>query len=96
MYNKRGSILMYLWTPHAALAKYNLSVVALPPYDANEYASAADGGVACDYPADHLFKFLWPQLKTAEPGGVHELPQATSPSRTKTRSSSSRRSTTTA
>ncbi|HEY2511287.1 MAG TPA: glycine betaine ABC transporter substrate-binding protein [Polyangiaceae bacterium] len=77
VYNKRGSILMYLWTPHAALAKYNLSVVALPPYDPNEYASAEDGGVACDYPPDHLFKIFWPQLKTLNPAAYRLLKNVT-------------------
>ena len=76
-YNKRGSILMYLWTPHAALAKYDLSVVQLPAYDPNEYANAADGGVACDYPADHLFKIFWPQLKTQNPGAYTLLKNMT-------------------
>jgi glycine betaine/proline transport system substrate-binding protein len=72
VYNQRGSIMMYLWTPHAALAKYDLTAVQLPPYDAAEYANAADGGVACDYPADHLFKLFWPGLKTGSPK-VHQL-----------------------
>jgi glycine betaine/proline transport system substrate-binding protein len=67
VYNRRGAILLYLWSPHSALAKYDLSPVALPPYSDDCYAKAADGGVDCDYPADHLFKIMWPGLKTANP-----------------------------
>jgi glycine betaine/proline transport system substrate-binding protein len=58
---------MYLWTPHAALAKYELSPVALPPYSSTCYAKASSGGVACDYPPDQLFKIFWPGLATANP-----------------------------
>jgi len=67
VYNKRGAILMYLWTPHSALAKYDLTAVQLPPYSDASYAQAASGGVNCDYPADHLFKIFWPGLKSANP-----------------------------
>jgi glycine betaine/proline transport system substrate-binding protein len=67
VYNKRGAILMYLWTPHAALAKYDLTPVSLPPYSDQCYSQAASGGVACDYPADRLFKIFWPGLKDANP-----------------------------
>ena len=51
-------ILLYWWTPTAAVAKYNLVNVALPAYtDAcGASAAAADGGVDCDYPEDVLFK----------------------------------------
>lgn len=67
VYNKRGAILMYLWSPHSALAKYDLSVVQLPPYNDSCYATAAASGVNCDYPADHLFKIFNPALKTTNP-----------------------------
>jgi glycine betaine/proline transport system substrate-binding protein len=67
VYDKRGFILMYLWTPHAALAKYDLTAVALPPYDPTEYASASAGNVACDYPPDRLFKIGWPGLQAGSP-----------------------------
>jgi glycine betaine/proline transport system substrate-binding protein len=67
VYQKRGAILMYLWTPHAALAKYDLTPVQLPPYSDDCYAKSQSGGVACDYPADHLFKIMYPGLKVANP-----------------------------
>jgi glycine betaine/proline transport system substrate-binding protein len=73
VYNKRGAILMYLWTPHSALAKYDLSVVQLPAYSDDCYAKASSGGVACDYPADHLFKIFNPALKTANPRAYQML-----------------------
>jgi glycine betaine/proline transport system substrate-binding protein len=67
VYQRRGAILLYLWSPHAALAKYELSPVVLPPYSAKCYATAASGGVACDYPPDTLFKIFWPGLESANP-----------------------------
>ena len=66
-YQSRSPILLYLWTPHAALAKYELTPVQLPPYSDACYATIPTGGVNCDYPPDHLFKILWPGLKTANP-----------------------------
>jgi hypothetical protein len=51
-------ILMYWWTPTAAVSKYDLVNVLLPAYNDECGASAAagDGGVDCDYPEDVLFK----------------------------------------
>ena len=51
-------IIMYWWTPTAAVAKYDLVNVALPEYtDAcGASAAAGDGGVDCDYPEDAIFK----------------------------------------
>ncbi len=51
-------ILLYWWTPTAAVAKYNLVNVALPAYSETCGASAAagDGGVDCDYPEDVIYK----------------------------------------
>ncbi len=51
-------VLLYWWTPTAAVAKYDLVNVALPPYtdDCGASAAAGDGGVDCDYPEDVIFK----------------------------------------
>jgi glycine betaine/proline transport system substrate-binding protein len=51
-------ILLYWWTPTAAVAAYDLVNVTLPSYTEECGASAAaeDGGVDCDYPEDVLFK----------------------------------------
>jgi glycine betaine/proline transport system substrate-binding protein len=51
-------IVLYWWTPTAAVAKYNLVNVLLPEYNDECAASAAsgDGGVDCDYPEDVLYK----------------------------------------
>jgi glycine betaine/proline transport system substrate-binding protein len=51
-------IVMYWWTPTAAVAKYDLVNVALPAYsdECGASAAAGDGGVDCDYPEDELFK----------------------------------------
>ena len=51
-------IVMYWWTPTAAVSAYNLVNVTLPEHTEECAASAAagDGGVDCDYPEDVLFK----------------------------------------
>jgi glycine betaine/proline transport system substrate-binding protein len=66
-YQNRDAILLYLWTPHAALAKYELTPVQLPAYSDACYATIPSGGVNCDYPPDHLFKVVWPGLQAANP-----------------------------
>ena len=62
-------ILMYWWTPTAAVAKYELVKVELPAYDDECGASAAagDGGVDCDYPEDVLQKFASASLEERAP-----------------------------
>ncbi len=51
-------IVLYWWTPTAAVAKYDLVNVELPAYneECGSSAAAGDGGVDCDYPEDELFK----------------------------------------
>lgn len=51
-------IVMYWWTPTAAVAAYDLVNVELPEYteECGASAAAGDGGVDCDYPEDVLFK----------------------------------------
>ena len=51
-------VLLYWWTPTAAVAKYDLVNVTLPAYTEECGASQAsgDGGVDCDYPEDVIFK----------------------------------------
>jgi glycine betaine/proline transport system substrate-binding protein len=62
-------ILLYWWTPTAAVAKYNLTKVELPPYDeaCAQHAAADDGLVACDYPEDVLIKIASAKLKDKAP-----------------------------
>ncbi|MDH3306384.1 MAG: hypothetical protein OEO77_02505 [Acidimicrobiia bacterium] len=62
-------IVLYWWTPTAAVAKYNLVNVALPAWNSDCGASAAagDGGVDCDYPEDVLFKAASAELKDKAP-----------------------------
>lgn len=68
-YSREEPILVYLWTPHSAHNKYDLTEVALPEYTDECYASAAEGGadVACDYPADDLFKIVSEDLVSSSP-----------------------------
>jgi glycine betaine/proline transport system substrate-binding protein len=66
-YTKRAPILLYLWVPHSAHAKYDLTAVKLPDYSDACYAKRASGGVDCDYPTDKLYKAFWPGLKNLNP-----------------------------
>lgn len=67
-YTKRQAILFYLWIPHWAWAKYDLTMVTLPTNtDACWSQATSTTGPACDYPTDHLFKLLRPALKTDSP-----------------------------
>lgn len=47
-------VVMYWWTPTAAVAKYKLKNIPLPAYSKDCYADTAK--IACDYPEDNLFK----------------------------------------
>ncbi len=51
-------VVMYWWTPTAAVAKYDLVKVELPPVteECSASAAASDGGYDCDYPEDVLIK----------------------------------------
>jgi glycine betaine/proline transport system substrate-binding protein len=67
-YTKRQAILFYLWIPHWAWAKYDLTMVTLPANTDACWAQAASAtGPNCDYPTDHLFKLVRPGLKTDAP-----------------------------
>lgn len=62
-------IIMYWWTPTAAVAKYDLVNVTLPAYtdECGASAAAGDGGVDCDYPEDVLFKAASAMLEEKDP-----------------------------
>ncbi|HSM43943.1 MAG TPA: glycine betaine ABC transporter substrate-binding protein [Acidimicrobiia bacterium] len=51
-------VLLYWWTPTAAVSAYDLVNVTLPEFteECGASAAAGDGGVDCDYPEDVLFK----------------------------------------
>ena len=66
-YSRQAPLLFYFWTPHSVHAKYKLTPVKLPEYSETCYATAEQGGVACDYPEDVLFKAAWAELKTQAP-----------------------------
>ncbi len=76
-YARRDPILMQLWIPHAALTKYDMTRVELPPNTPACYAKAMSGGVDCDYPSDALFKTFWPDLSQRAPR-VYKLLRAIS------------------
>ena len=62
-------IVLYWWTPTAAVAKYDLVNVELPPYteECGQSAAAADGGVDCDYPEDVIIKAASAKLEEKDP-----------------------------
>ncbi len=58
-------VLMYWWTPTAAVAAYNLVKVELPAYSDECYADPTT--VACDYPEDVLIKLASAGLAEKDP-----------------------------
>ena len=58
-------VVMYWWTPTAAVAKYKLKNIALPAYSKACYADPAK--IACDYPEDVLFKAESAKLEAKAP-----------------------------
>lgn len=72
-YSKQAPFLFYFWTPHPALAKYDLTPVKLPDYSDVCYAKADSGGVDCAYPPDVLYKAAWAGLKDAAPDAYQFL-----------------------
>ncbi len=66
---KQAPILMYFWTPHWAVAKYNLVPVKLPDVTPACDTAAANGGAgyACAYPQDTLYKAFNADLQTNAP-----------------------------
>jgi glycine betaine/proline transport system substrate-binding protein len=58
-------IVMYWWTPTAAVAKYDLVNVTLPAYSEECYADPAQ--IDCDYPEDVLIKVASAQLEDKAP-----------------------------
>lgn len=68
-YAAEEPILLYWWTPTAAVAKYDLTNVLLPEWTEECGASAAsgDGGVDCDYPEDPIFKAASAELEEKAP-----------------------------
>jgi glycine betaine/proline transport system substrate-binding protein len=58
-------IVMYWWTPTAAVAQYNLVNVPLPEYSEECYADPA--AIDCDYPEDVLIKLASAQLEEKAP-----------------------------
>lgn len=62
-------VVMYWWTPTAAVAQYDLVKVELPAFNEACGASmaAGDGGVDCDYPEDVLIKLASAKLEEKAP-----------------------------
>jgi glycine betaine/proline transport system substrate-binding protein len=64
-YSEEEPTLFYFWTPHWVFAKYDLEQVRLPEYSDECYSDEAE--IACDYPADLLFKVVWVGLQDYAP-----------------------------
>lgn len=62
---EKEPVVMYWWTPTAAVAKYKLKEVKLPEYTEECYADPET--VDCAYPKDDLFKAASAKLKTKDP-----------------------------
>lgn len=75
-YLREEPILFYFYTPHSIFAEYDLTAVALPEYTEECYEGVADGdasSVACDYPADNLFKIAASDLADRAPDAYNLL-----------------------
>jgi glycine betaine/proline transport system substrate-binding protein len=72
-YSRKEPILFYFWTPHSVHAKYKLTPIKLPDYSDACYAKAKEGGIACDYPPDVLYKVTWAGLKDKAPDAYQFL-----------------------
>ncbi len=70
-------IIMYWWTPTAAVGKFDLVNVKLPEFtpECGASGAAADEDVACDYPEDPIFKAVSAGLEEKAPD-VYEFLQA--------------------
>jgi len=69
-YARQEPIVFYFYTPHSVFAEYDLTPVALPEHTEACYAGVVDGdasAVACDYPADQLFKIVSSDLAERAP-----------------------------
>lgn len=66
-YQNQEPILFYLWSPHTAHLKYDLTEVELPPYSDECYAQADAGGINCGYPEDVIIKVANPRLHQTAP-----------------------------
>ncbi|MGF1596377.1 MAG: glycine betaine ABC transporter substrate-binding protein [Acidimicrobiales bacterium] len=64
----REPVLVYWWSPTAAVAAFDLVNVSLPPRN-EACAAAAEAGqpIRCDYPDDHLLKAASLELETRAP-----------------------------
>jgi glycine betaine/proline transport system substrate-binding protein len=76
-HDAREPILLYWWTPTAAVGAYDLVNVTLPAPTGDCLAAAEAGtsGVDCDYPEDVLFKASSPDLAAKAPE-VHRFLEA--------------------
>jgi glycine betaine/proline transport system substrate-binding protein len=72
--DQHAPLLFYFWTPHPIQTLLDLTRVTLPAYSKECYATAASGGVDCDYPPDQLFKILWPGLSAKAPA-AYQFPR---------------------
>ena len=69
-YTANEPLLMYFWSPHWALVKYNLVEVKLPPFTDKCAAAALTpdaAGYDCDYADDVLYKAFSADLETKDP-----------------------------
>ena len=68
---------MQFWQPHWLQLEVDLTEVELPAVTEECLASAAaaDGGYACDYPVDPLYKAAQRQLEAKNPAAFDFLPK---------------------
>lgn len=72
-YDEGTPFLAYMWSPNAALAAYNLTRVALPPFTDSCWASHAERGMSCDFPTVVPNKVAWVNARDFFPPGVFDV-----------------------
>jgi glycine betaine/proline transport system substrate-binding protein len=66
---------MYLWTPHWAMGKYQMTMIKLPDVTKACTDAAANNpdAYACAYPEDDLYKAFSDKLQTKAPAAFAKL-----------------------
>jgi glycine betaine/proline transport system substrate-binding protein len=74
-YSAQKPILMYLWTPHWAMGKYQMTMIKLPDVTKACTDAAANNpdAYACAYPEDDLYKAFSDKLQTKAPAAFAML-----------------------
>ena len=66
-FNRGDPVILHLWEPHWAHAKYDLVQIAMPPLTDDCYPAGNADDFRCGWPTDEVAKLVWPGLKDEFP-----------------------------